>query len=79
MLQRFGDRVTPASTVSVAIAIDGTSDRKLLSRICLASSGRKGRNSEASAMLIILPKLAEVVIETYFSVLTKVLRPSSTP
>ena len=55
------------------------SERKLLSRICFASSGRKGRNSEATAMLIMLPKLALVVMEMYFIVLANVLRPSSTP
>jgi len=39
----------------------GMSERKLLSRICLASNGRKGRKNEATAMLIMLPKLALVV------------------
>ena len=37
-------RTCSASTLSVAIASDGMSDRKLLSRICGASSGRNGRN-----------------------------------
>ena len=63
----------------VAIVIDGMSDKKLFSRICLASSGRNGTNKVASAMLIMLPKLALVVIATYLSVLAKARRPSITP
>ena len=41
----------------------------------MGSIGRKGMNSEAPAMLNILPKLALVVTKTYFSVLAKVVRP----
>ena len=67
------------STRSVAIAIDGRSDRKLLSRICFAASGRNGSSGVASAMLTMLPKLALVVILMYFSVLANVRRPSSIP
>ena len=59
------------------MAIEGRSDRKLLSRICLAASGRKGSSGVASAMLTMLPKLALVVMPMYFSVLAKVRRPSS--
>ena len=55
------------------------SDRKLLSRICPASSGRNGRNSDATAMLTMLPRLALVVVRTYLSVLANVRRPSSMP
>ena len=40
---------------------------------------RSGRNKEAKAIEIILPKLALVVIEIYFIVLANVVRPSSTP
>ncbi len=57
----------------------GKSDRKLLSRICFGSSGRKGRKSDAPAMLNMLPKFALVVMKTYLSVLAKVRRPSRTP
>ena len=67
------------STLSVEIAIDGTSERKLLSRICLATSGRNGSSGAASAMLTMLPKFALVVIEMYLSVLANVRLPSSTP
>ena len=55
------------------------SDRKLLSRICEASRGRNGRNSEAPAMLNMLPKLALMVVRMYLSVLANVMRPSSMP
>jgi len=37
--------------------------------------GRNGRNREAPAMLNILPKFALVAINTYLSVLAKVVRP----
>ena len=47
--------------------------------ICLATSGRKGSNGVASAMLIMFPKFALVVIEMYLSVFAHVRRPSSTP
>ena len=67
------------STRSVEIAIDGTSERKLLSRICFATSGRNGSSGVASAMLTIFPKFALVVIEMYLSVFANVRRPSSTP
>jgi hypothetical protein len=40
------------------MAIDGRSGKKLLSRICVAVSGRKGSSGVASAMLTILPKFA---------------------
>ena len=55
------------------------SERKLLSRIWPASSGRNGRNSDATAMLTMLPRLALVVVSMYLSVLANVLRPSSMP
>ena len=58
MLQRCGPETRSGSTLSLEIAIDGTSERKLFSRICLAASGRNGSNGVASAMLIMLPKLA---------------------
>ena len=55
------------------------SDRKLFSRIWPAMSGRNGRNSEATAMLTMLPRLALVVVRMYLSVFANVLRPSSMP
>ena len=61
--------------MSLEIAIDGTSERKLFSRICLAASGRNGSSGVASAMLTMLPKFALVVIEMYLSVLAKVRLP----
>ena len=79
MSQRCGCVTRSASTRSVEIAIDGTSERKLLSRICFATSGRNGSSGAASAMLTMLPKFALVVIEMYLSVFAKVRRPSSTP
>ena len=79
MSQRRGRAASLGVHASVAIAIAGKSDRKLLSRICLGSSGRNGRNSDATAMLTMLPKLALVVMAMYFSVLAKVARPSSMP
>ena len=72
------DAIT-SSTRSLAMVISGRSVRKLINRICLGSIGRKGRNSEAPAMLNMLPKLALVAMNTYFSVLAKVLRPSTIP
>lgn len=48
-------------------------------RIRFASSGRKGRNIEASAMLTMLPRLALVVIDTYLSVLANDARPVIMP
>ena len=79
MFQRCGVRRCSTSTLSVAMAIEGRSDRKLLSRICLGASGRKGSSGAAIAMLIMLPKFALVVIEMYLSVLANACRPSSTP
>ena len=79
MSQRRGRSTCSRSTLSVAIVIEGTSDRKLLSRICFGSSGRNGRKSDAPAMLTMLPKFALVVMKTYLSVLAKVCRPSRTP
>ena len=79
MFQRCGRPTRSGSTLSLEIAIEGTSERKLFSRICLAASGRNGSSGAASAMLIMLPKFALVVIEMYLSVLAKVRRPSSTP
>src|SRR6476659_6975282 len=76
MSQRCGCVSRSASTRSVEIAIDGTSDRKLLSRICLATSGRNGRSGAAIAMLTMLPKFALVVIEMYLSVFAKVRLPT---
>jgi len=63
----------------VEIASDGKSERKLLSRICFAASGRKGSTGVAIAIEIMLPKLALVVMQMYLSVLAKVARPSTTP
>ena len=51
--------------MSLEIAIDGTSERKLFSRICLAASGRNGSSGAASAMLSMFPKFALVVIEIF--------------
>ena len=58
MSQSWAICAVSASTLSVEIAIEGKSDRKLLSRICFASSGRNGTNSVAIAIVIMLPKLA---------------------
>ena len=79
MSQRRGCSTISASTLSVAMVISGKSVSRLVSRICLGSSGRNGRNSDAPAMLNMLPKLALVAMNTYFSVLAKVIRPSRTP
>ncbi len=49
----------------------------LLSRICVGSIGRKGRNSDAPAMLNMLPKLELVPIMMYFMMLANVRRPST--
>ena len=77
--QRRGFSTISLSTVSVAMVVSGKSVNKLVSRICLGSRGRKGKKSDAPAMLNIFPKLALVAIKTYFMVLAKVLRPSFTP
>jgi hypothetical protein len=53
------------STLSLEIAIDGRSQRKLFRRICLAANGRNGNRGVARAMLTMLPKLALLVIEMY--------------
>ena len=79
MSQRRGRSTISRSTLSPAMAIAGKSVRKLVSRICMGSMGRKGKKSEAPAMLNMLPKLALVVMRTYLSVLAKVVRPSSMP
>ncbi len=51
----------------------------LLSKICVGSIGRNGRNKEPPAMLNMLPKLELVPIMMYFIMLPKVRRPSMTP
>jgi hypothetical protein len=51
---------------SPAIVVPGMSDRKLFSRTCEASSGRKGRKNEAAATLSRLPKFAMRVVRMYF-------------
>src|SRR6185503_20247475 len=79
MSQRCGRVTRAASTRSVEIAMDGTSERKLLSRICFATSGRNGSSGAAIAMLTMFPKFALVVIEMYLSVFANVRRPSTTP
>ena len=61
------------------MVISGRSVSRLVSSTCLGRSGKKGRNSDAAAMLNMLPKLALVAMNTYFSVLAKVRRPSATP
>ena len=48
-------------------------------RICPGSMGRKGRKSDAPAMLNMLPKLELVPIMMYFMMLPKVRRPSTDP
>ena len=75
MSQRRGRSTSSGSTLSSARPMAGMSERKLLSRIWPAGSGRNGRNSEATAMLTMLPRLALVVVRMYLSVLAKVLRP----
>src|SRR6266545_4313957 len=62
-----------------AKAMAGMSERKLLSRIWPARSGRNGRKSEAAAMLTMFPRLALVVVSTYLRVFANVLLPSSMP
>ena len=47
----------------------GRSANRLLSRICVANKGRKGKNTDASAMLTMLPKLALITVSKYLSVL----------
>ena len=79
MSQLRGRSSCSGSTSSVAMVVPGKSVRKLISRIWLASSGRKGSTAAATAMLSMLPKLALVVVKTYFMVLAKVRRPSRTP
>src|SRR5581483_4973282 len=79
MSHRCAVCVVSGSTLSVEMATEGMSDRKLLSRICFASRGRNGMNSVATAMLTMLPKFALVVMATYLRVLAKVRRPSTTP
>ena len=53
-------RTRSGSTLSLEIAIDGTSERKLFSRICFAASGKNGSSGVASAMLTMFPKFALV-------------------
>ncbi len=77
--QRCGVWMLMSSTRSVAMAISGKSVSRLVSKICLGSKGKNWRNSEAPAMLNMLPKLALVAIKIYFMVLVKVLRPSTIP
>ena len=67
---RVGLSTIPGSTLSVEIVISGRSVSKFVSRICLGSRGRKCKNSDAPAMLNILPKLALVAIKIYLRVLT---------
>ena len=57
----------------------GRTARSLLTRICGASSGRNGRNSDAPAIENMLPKLALVAMKTYLRVFANVVRPPSTP
>ena len=61
------------------MVISGKSVSRLVSRICFGNNGRNGRNSDAPAMLNMLPKLALVAMKTYFSVFANVVRPSRTP
>lgn len=62
MFHRCGRSSSPGSTRSVAIAVAGRSVSRLIRRIWLASSGRKGSTIEAIAIEIMLPKLALVVM-----------------
>ena len=50
-----------------------------LNKICFGNSGRKGKKSEAPAMLNMFPKFALVAIKIYFMVFVNVLRPSTIP
>ena len=62
-----------ALSLCVAIVISERSVERFIIRIWLGRSGKKFRNSEAPAILNIFPKLAPVVMNTYLSVLSKVI------
>ena len=75
--QRRGFAIHSGSTLSLAIAMAGMSDKKLFNKICDDNSGRNGSIIDARAMLNMLPKFALIAVRTYFSVFANVLRPSS--
>ena len=50
-----------------------------MSRICVGSIGKNGKNNDAPAMLNILPKFELVPIKRYFMTLPNALRPSRMP
>ena len=66
-------------TVSSGMPISEKSYSRLFSKICVGSMGKNGRNSEATAIDSMLPKLELAPMRTYLRMLTKVRRPSSTP
>src|SRR4029434_3770382 len=72
---RRGARCQVRSTRSDGIATCAVSYRKLLMRSCRGSIGRKGRNSDANAMLSMLPKFELVAMRMYFMMLPKLRRP----
>src|ERR1035441_422755 len=76
---RLGRCRRAGSTLSPGMLIWEMSYRKLFNRIWVGNRGRKGRNSDAAAMLNMLPKFELVPMMMYFMMLAKERRPSFTP
>src|ERR1017187_6640421 len=73
---RLGLCTSVGSTLSPGTATCDVSYRKLFNRIWVGNMGRNGRNSDAAAMLNMLPKLELVLMMMYFMMLAKHRRPS---
>src|SRR4026209_329470 len=66
-----GRRMYSSSTLSEGIVSCDASYRKLFKRICVGSMGRNGRNTDAAAMLNMLPKLELVPMKRYLRTLAE--------
>ena len=82
-MKRMFQRSGPRDQLRIH-AVVGDADRRhigqqIVQQDLAGQQRRNGRNSDAAAMLIMLPRFALIVVSTYFSVFAKVLRPSSMP
>jgi hypothetical protein len=77
MFQRCGRLRSDGSTASNGMPSSDRSQRRLLSRICVARRGRNGKKRDATAIESMLPKLDLEPMRTYFSMFANVGRPES--
>ena len=74
-----GWRTSSSSTLSNGMAICEMSYSRFCTSRCSGSMGKNGKNALAISTENTLPKLELAVMRMYFSMLLKVLRPSTTP